>query len=73
MPSQLSNKIQDYNKNIIKAAKNDDLVEKQQREIRSVNLIIHGISETTDDTNNSVAYDKEDVASFLPTNHRRYK
>ena len=29
--------------------------------------------QTTDDTINSVAYDKEDVASFLPTNHRRYK
>ena len=63
----VSNKIQDYNKNIIKAAKNDDLVEKQQREIRSVNLIIHGISETTDDTINSVAYDNEYVASFSAT------
>ena len=63
----VSNKIQDCDKIIIKAAKNDDLAEKQQREIRSVNQTIHGMGETTDGTTTSDSYDKQFVASFLET------
>ena len=48
----------------LEATKNKELVENQQRDLRSANLIIHGIKETTD-TENQTAIDEMFISSFL--------
>ena len=50
---------------VIKTTKNDDLIEKKERERRSANLIIYGIDEVSDDQNNVNEHDKKFVHSFL--------
>ena len=50
---------------IIKTTKNDDLIEKKERERRSAKLIIYGIDEVSDDQNNVNEHDKKFVHSFL--------
>ena len=50
---------------VIKTIKNDDLIEKKERERRSANLIIYGIDEVSDDQNNVNEHDKKFVHSFL--------
>ena len=50
---------------IQKATKNNELVENQQRELRSGNLIIHGINESTDAADNQASIDEMSIDSFL--------
>ena len=50
---------------VIKTTKNDDLIEKKERERRSANLSIYGIDEVSDDQNNVNEHDKKCVHSFL--------
>ena len=50
---------------VIKTTKNDDVIEKKERERRSANLIIYGIDEVSDDQNNVNEHDKKFVHSFL--------
>ena len=66
-----ASKLKDHNKevnnisNIIKASKNDDLVQEREREKRSANLIIYGISEVCE--NNLKTHDEHFISSFLDT------
>ena len=66
-----ASKLKDHNKevnnisNIIKASKNDDLVQEREREKRTANLIIYGISEVCE--NNLKTHDEHFISSFLDT------
>ena len=52
---------------VIKTTKNEDLIQERERERRSANLIIYGISEEIDKDNNLQEHDKQFVSSFLET------
>ena len=52
---------------VIKTTKNDDLIEKKERERRTANLIIYGIGEVSDDQNNVKEHDEKCFHSFLGT------
>ena len=53
--------------NVIKSTKNDELIQEKERERRSANMIIYGISEMFENHTSLKEHDKHFVTSFLET------
>ena len=64
----MQNKMEDTNlAHIIKESKNNDLVQEKARELRSSNLIIYGVDETTENVDSLKTQDEDFMSLFLDT------